>query len=128
MVVILRYDKYIHCAQLYVVWLKCDKFVLKFTTIWRRRGQESNWGPIWICYCLMWNSVMTVVEFYVVRQVNLNRFLHPNEPPQRIFWYLVRKLEAELSKIGHNFTKSVCLNMNKIEKDFTKACSPNLIF
>ena len=24
MVVILRYDKYIHCAQLYVVWLKCD--------------------------------------------------------------------------------------------------------
>ena len=37
----------------------------------------------------------------IVRQVNFNRFLHPNRPPQMIFWYLVRQLEADLSKIWH---------------------------
>ena len=42
-------------------------------------------------------SVMTVVEF----QVKFNRFLHPNELPQKIFWYLVRQLDWGLSKIGH---------------------------
>ena len=63
-----------------------------------------------------------------MRQVNFISFLYPNEPLQRIFWYLVRQLEAEPSKIGHNFVKLVCLNMDKIENDFDKKCSPNPIF
>ena len=42
---------------------------------------------------------------FIVRQVKFNMFLHPNEPPRRIFWFIVRKLEAEPSKIGHSFTK-----------------------
>ena len=37
----------------------------------------------------------------IVSQVKFNRFLHPNEHPQRIFWYPLRRFEAELSKIGH---------------------------
>ena len=36
-----------------------------------------------------------------MRQVKFNMFLHPNEPPQRIFWYIVRQIEMEPSKIGH---------------------------
>ena len=48
------------------------------------------------CVCLLvwwrlWN--------FIVRQVNFNTFLHPYEPPDRIFLYLVRQFEAVLSKI-----------------------------
>ena len=89
--------------------------------------QQQEWFP-WelalgggtVVWWKMWN--------FIVRQVNFNSFLHPNEPPQRIFWYLVRKLKAEQSKIGHNLTEYIWLNMNKIENDFDKTCSPNLIF
>ena len=45
-------------------------------------------------------SMVTIVEFQ--GEVKYNTFLHPNEPPQRILWYLGRQLEVELS---HNFTK-----------------------
>ena len=42
---------------------------------------------------------------FMVRQVKFNLFLHPNEPPQRIFWYIVRQLEAKPSKIWHRNTR-----------------------
>ena len=45
------------------------------------------------------------LRIFIMRQVNFNSFLHPNEPLQKIFWYLARQLEAEPSKIGHSFTK-----------------------
>ena len=31
-------------------------------------------------------------------QVKFNTLLYPNDPPQRIFIYIVKELEAELSK------------------------------
>ena len=54
-------------------------------------------GKFTLVWWLLWN--------FIIRQMKFNRFLHPNEPLQRIFLYLVRLLEAEPSKIGHNFTK-----------------------
>ena len=41
-----------------------------------------------------------VVEFYSVGG-EIQSFLHPNEPPQITFWYLVIQFEAESSKIEH---------------------------
>ena len=45
-----------------------------------------------------------------------------------IFCYLVILFDAKLSKIGHNFTKSISLKMICIENVIDKSCSPNLIF
>ena len=42
---------------------------------------------------------------FIVWQLKFNRFLHPNEHPLRIFWYLARLFDWEPAKIGHNFTK-----------------------
>ena len=44
--------------------------------------------------------MVTIVEFHS-EAGEFQYFLHPNEPPQRIFLYLERQLEADLSKIGH---------------------------
>ena len=46
-------------------------------------------------------------QFYnfIVRHMKFNIFLHPNEHPQRIFWYIIRLFDWEPSKIGHSFTK-----------------------
>ena len=49
-------------------------------------------------------SAMTVVEFHS-EAGKFNRFLHPNEHPLSVFWYLVRLIDWEPSKIGHIFTK-----------------------
>ena len=40
----------------------------------------------WLGSKQLWNSI--------VWQVTFNRFLHPNEHSQRIFWYLARKLSC----------------------------------
>ena len=45
----------------------------------------------------LWNFSWNQMKFYT--------FLHPNEPPQTIFWYLVTQFDCEPSKIGHIFTK-----------------------
>ena len=45
---------------------------------------------------------------FKVWQMKFNRFLHPNELPQRIFLYLVRQLDWGQSKIGYfQFLKSI---------------------
>ena len=56
-----------------------------------------------------------------MRQIKFNRFLNPNEYPQRIFWDLVRLFDRELSKIGHIFTKQPCLEINEIDNTIKKA-------
>ena len=61
----------------------------------------------------VYNSVVKVVEFHSEVIVNLNSFLHPNEPPQRIFWYLVRKLEADLSHLTFSVFKVNILAKNQ---------------
>ena len=38
---------------------------------------------------------------FIVFQVKFNRFLHPNEHTQKIFYDLVRRFGAVPSKIGH---------------------------
>ena len=48
-------------------------------------------------YTLVWWQLWN----FIVRQVNFNIFLHPNEPPQKGFQYLVGQLVANLSKIWH---------------------------
>ena len=49
---------------------------------------------------------MKNVEFYSeTGETQLNRFLHPNEYPQKIFQFLLRLFDSELSKIWHIFTK-----------------------
>ena len=59
----------------------------------------------WLCVLLLWE--LTVVEFQSL-QMKFNRFLHPNELPQRIFWYLVRQLDWGQSKIGYfQFLKTI---------------------
>ena len=50
-----------------------------------------------VAWWQLWNFVECHTKF--------NRFLYPNEHIQRIFWYLVRLFESELSKIG-NFQSS----------------------
>ena len=47
----------------------------------------------------LWNFVMWQIKF--------NKFLHSNELPQRIFWYLVRQLDWKQSKNG-------CLKFSKL--------------
>ena len=42
---------------------------------------------------------------FLGRQVKFNRFLVPNEHPERICLYLVRQLDDEPAKIRHIFTK-----------------------
>ena len=44
--------------------------------------------------------VWTQLWNFIVRQVEFNAFLHPNEHPERICLYLVRQFEAEPAKIG----------------------------
>ena len=49
--------------------------------------------PLGVCHLAwwqLWNSI--------VMQVKFNKFLHPNEHPQRIFWYLERPFDWKLSK------------------------------
>ena len=53
------------------------------------------------CCTLAWWQLWNFIEC----QAKFNRFLYPNEHIQRIFWYLVRLFESELSKIG-NFQSS----------------------
>ena len=48
-------------------------------------------------------SLETVVEF-LSGAVEINKFLHFNEPPKRIFCYIIRLFDAKPSQIGHNFT------------------------
>ena len=50
---------------------------------------------------LAWWQLWNFIEC----QAKFNRFLYPNKHIQRIFWYLVRLFESELSKIG-NFQSS----------------------
>ena len=51
-----------------------------------RRNHQVAWWQLWS---------------FIVRQANFNRFLHPNENPKRIFWYLVRPFDWKLSKNGY---------------------------
>ena len=37
---------------------------------------------------------------FIVWQIKFNAFLHPNELPRRIFWYLVRQLDWGQSEMG----------------------------
>ena len=39
-------------------------------------------------------SVMTILDF-IMRKVKFDRFMHPNEHPQMIFWYPVRPFDKE---------------------------------
>ena len=48
-------------------------------------------------FTLAWWQLWNFIEC----QAKFNRFLYPNEHIQRIFWYLVRLFESELSKIGN---------------------------
>ena len=56
----------------------------------------------WLC-----NSWWELWNFSVV-QLKFNRFLQLNEPPKRIFLYLVRCFDWRMSKVGHfQFSKSI---------------------
>ena len=47
-----------------------------------------------------------------MRQVKFNRFWHPNEHPQRIFWYLVKPFDWGLTHLKINFS------FNQILREF----------
>jgi len=49
-------------------------------------------------------SVVTVAEFHC-EAGEIQYILHPNGHPKRIFLYVVRQIEVEPLKIGHDFTK-----------------------
>ena len=61
--------------------------------------KTSRSFQIWrLAYWRLWN--------FIVRHMKFNSFLHSNEHAPRIFfWYLVKRFEAEPSKIGHIITK-----------------------
>ena len=61
----------------------------------------------------LWNFMASLVEF--------NRFLHPNEPHEKIFLNLVRGLRSDLSKIGHVFT--FFRKSTKLKRLFIKVAS-----
>ena len=46
-----------------------------------------------------WRLVILRLCNFIVTQMKYNRFLLPNEHTQRIFWYLLRWFEPELSNI-----------------------------
>ena len=65
---------------------------------------------IFICFshCKAWSLVWPVSWHFLERQVKFNRFLVPNEHPERICLYLVREFDYEPSKIGHfQISKSI---------------------
>ena len=70
-----------------------------------QRDSEQRPGPratVVAAYCIVaWWQLLNFIEC----QAKFNRFLNPNEHVQRIFWYLARLFESELSKIG-NFQSS----------------------
>ena len=62
----------------------------------RARGLGSGTGaqfeiPSWSHPGLAWRGLWN----FIVDQVKFNRFLLPNERTQRIFWYLLRRVEWE---------------------------------
>ena len=54
---------------------------------------------------------VTMVVTFLLRQVKFNRFLVPNEHPERIYLYLVRQLDDQQAKIRHIFTKHSFLRL-----------------
>ena len=53
---------------------------------------------------LVWQQLWN----FLVAQLKFNRFLHLNEPPKRIFWYLIRPFDWRLSKLGQfQFLESI---------------------
>ena len=55
----------------------------------------------WKAHVLVWLQSWN----FLVYQVKFNRFSHPNEHIQRIYWYLVRLFGSVPTKLGHTFTK-----------------------
>ena len=76
--------------------------VIKLWTAWRALTARISWlKRNWpLAWRQLWN--------FIVFQVKLNRFLHPNNHAQRIFWYLVKWFDATPLKIGiFWFSKSI---------------------
>ena len=65
-----------------------------FTIIYAKVSSVWTWSK---AQPHMWNFIM--------RWVKINKYLHPIEHPQRVFWYLVILFDWEMSKIGTVFTK-----------------------
>ena len=60
--------------------------------------------------------------------MKFNRFLVPNEHPERICLYLVRQLDDEPAKIRHIFTKQSFMRLVENINAFNESCSSNSIF
>ena len=68
------------------------------------QAQPKKWCTLMYLCCLVWWQWWNII----VWQMIFNRFLHPNDLPQRIFWYLIRQLDWRESKMGYfQFLKSI---------------------
>ena len=56
----------------------------------KAHNSDKEW---WLVWWQLYNSL--------VLQFKFNRFLHLDEPPRRIFCYLIRHFDWGLSKVGH---------------------------
>ena len=66
--------------------------------IWSNLSKGGWEGEFWGWYWWWWLAWWQLWNF-IVRQVNFNSFLYPNEPPQKFFQYFEWQLEADLPKI-----------------------------
>ena len=71
---------------------------------------------MWFKEFWIWRIAWWQVWNFIVLQTKFNRYLHPNKPPRRFFWYLPRRLRA--LKISYfEFSKAKLLA--KIELDLS---------
>ena len=76
---------------------------------------QVSMAPLWwFLWWQLWNFSVVHLKF--------NSILHLNEPPKRIFWYLVRPFDWGLSKIGlFQFSESILeakIQLDLPENDF----------
>ena len=79
-------------------------------------------------FCTWWLVVWPRLWHFLVRQVKFNRFLVPNEHPERICLYLVRQLDDKPAKIRQIFTRYTFMRFMENINAFNESYSPNSIF
>ena len=97
--------------------LKFQKFVKFLMRIWRSFFKplfflcwwnEKSYIKVWHFNAKKLQLVWWQLWNFSVVQMKFNRFLYLNEPPKRMFWYLVRPFDWGLSQIGHfQFSESI---------------------
>ena len=99
-------------------------FFLECNSSWAIDEGNASWSLYISIQLLAWWQLWS----FIVRQVKYKMFLHPNEPPQMIFFISCKMTWGRTIKNRAQFYWIRFLKMNEIENDFNEIWSPNLIF